>query len=75
MERLKELKLISSGFIKSFSPKRSNGNNEYPIDFVVTWVDGNDLAWRQERSEVLGPGEINSNDNGICRYRDWISFK
>ena len=75
MGRLKELKLVSSGFIKSFSQKRSNESHEYPIDFVVTWVDGNDPEWQKERSAMLGLEEINSDGNGICRYRDWISFK
>jgi hypothetical protein len=44
-----------------------------PIDFVLTWVDGNDPAWRAERARCLNlpedPGEL------ACRYRDWDLLK
>lgn len=75
MGRFKELKLVSSGFIKPFSQKKPSESHEHPIDFVVTWVDGNDPNWQKERAETLGLEEINSNGNGTCRYRDWMSFK
>lgn len=39
------------------------------IDFVVTWVDGNDPAWRAERAKYM-PAELNSG-NAENRYRDW----
>lgn len=39
-----------------------------PIDFVITWVDGGDPAWREARARFSGnKGE----DNDECRYRDW----
>ena len=43
------------------------------IDFVVTWVDGNDLAWRVEKQkwETLEKGVISMSGeaNAACRYR------
>lgn len=42
------------------------------IDFVVTWVDGNDPAWRAERSKYK-PGA--GNDNREERYRDWDQMR
>lgn len=39
-----------------------------PIDFVVTWVDGEDPAWRAERARYC-PGD--REDGSECRYRDW----
>lgn len=42
------------------------------IDFVVTWVDGKDPAWRRER-EKYSP-EI-SDDNREERYRDFGLFR
>lgn len=75
MSRYKNLKMIFSGLVKSLEKKKISENNEYPIDFVVTWVDGNDPDWQEERTKVLGIEEKNSNGNGVCRYRDWISFK
>ena len=39
------------------------------IDFVVTWVDGNDPAWQAERAKYA-PNK-DSSDNSVIRYRDW----
>lgn len=40
-----------------------------PIDFVVTWVDGDDPAWLKEKRKYdpRHPG----NDSSDNRYRDW----
>lgn len=38
------------------------------IDFVITWVDGNDPAWQSERSKYT---QNNSGDKRTVRYRDW----
>lgn len=37
------------------------------IDFVVTWVDGNDPAWQAEKRKYDGA----SGDSSDTRYRDW----
>ena len=44
------------------------------IDFVITWVDGNDDAWLKERNHyaVLEKQEI---DNDACRFRDWGTLR
>ncbi len=39
------------------------------IDFVVTWVDGRDKAWRKERAAYAHGG--GQEDDGEERYRDW----
>lgn len=41
---------------------------EQPVDFVITWVDGQDPAWRAERARYR---EGNGEDAAECRYRDW----
>lgn len=46
--------------------KRANDN--YPIDFVITWVDGSDPRWREERNRFCEKAE--SEANGESRYRD-----
>ena len=39
------------------------------IDFVMIWVDGNDLEWRKSKAKYNGDEELfNIND---VRYRDW----
>ena len=41
------------------------------IDFVITWVDGNDPEWQKERNKYLSDKiDLNSNQNADCRYRD-----
>lgn len=45
---------------------------EQPIDFVITWVDGQDEAWRRQRAEYE---DRRDEDNEECRYRDWGLLK
>lgn len=49
-----------------------------PIDFVIPWVDGDDPAWRAERTRASSSGaeapEGRFND-GEQRYRDWGLLK
>lgn len=40
----------------------------YPIDFVVTWVDGSDKAWRKEKASYKPETETDDSEE---RYRDW----
>ena len=45
---------------------------EQEIDFVVTWVDGSDKAWRKEKARYSGQGTIDDSEE---RYRDWGLFR
>lgn len=48
---------------------------EQEIDFVITWVDGNDENWNRERQQYkLLNGDINIDDSS-ARYRDWEFLK
>lgn len=42
------------------------------IDFVVTWVDGSDRAWRADKARFSGEGIVDDNEE---RYRDWELFR
>ncbi len=42
------------------------------IDFVITWVDGSDKAWRAQKAEYDGSTGIDDNEE---RYRDWDILK
>lgn len=44
----------------------------YPIDFVIMWVDGNDPDWRREKN--LYDTEIDGDKRNI-RYRDWSNLQ
>ena len=41
------------------------------IDFVITWVDGNDPEWLEEKRQYDGTIKNSKNtDNNLNRYRD-----
>ena len=42
------------------------------IDFVMMWVDGNDLEWRKEKNKYLPKEDEVNND---VRFRDWELLK
>jgi len=65
---MKELELPRKGWKLS---KRASAaaKEEYPIDFVVTWVDGNDPEWRKEKAKY--EKEAGMEGNIAARYRDW----
>lgn len=44
-----------------------------PIDFVVTWVDGDDPEWLKEKKKYQET-RVNSS-NSVNRFRDWGIFK
>lgn len=46
---------------------------EYPIDIVVTWVDGNDEEWNREKIRYMNesdPSTVGA-ENPKERYRNW----
>lgn len=43
------------------------------IDFVITWVDGNDKKWQEERNRYTQ--ESKNKDNRETRYRNWDNLK
>ena len=46
------------------------------IDFVVTWVDGNDPVWQEKKSSY--DGSVNTSKqsmNSVKAYREWGTFK
>lgn len=54
--------------------KRTRGASlDYPIDFVILWVDGNDPQWRKKKMEYTGVEEAEGNT--AARYRDWDTLK
>lgn len=47
-------------------------NKEEIIDFVITWVDGNDINWINEKKKYTSS---NYEDDRVNRYRDWENLK
>lgn len=48
---------------------------ENKIDFVVTWVDGSDKSWQQEKSKYDLAYDSAEVDDTNERYRDWENLK
>ncbi len=48
--------------------------HESDIDFVVLWVDGNDIEW-QKKKALYSPNPSFATDISPSRYRDWDIFK
>ncbi|WP_196595210.1 Stealth CR1 domain-containing protein [Pectinatus frisingensis] len=47
-------------------------NTNFPIDFTVCWVDGNDPAW-QKQKDLYDPDS--NGDKRVSRYRDWDNLQ
>ena len=61
------------GFVGSFF--LSSKPMREPVDFVVTWVDGNDEVWRQEKRRCEEHvSAVEGLDKGSERYRNWDLF-
>lgn len=45
------------------------------IDFVVTWVDGNDPEWLKEKNYYKNGGKYESTSTSDNRFKDWGLFK
>ena len=45
---------------------------DIPIDIVVPWVDGDDPAWKAERSKYRPQ---KNSDNNEARFREWGLFQ
>lgn len=44
---------------------------DFPIDFIITWVDGGDPEWLASKAEYKGEkGDVRNN-----RYRDWDTLR
>lgn len=69
-----EEKIPRKGYRDSLKNKyRTESEEDYPIDFVVTWVDGNDPAWQQEKEKYSKDAGIEGNIT--ARFREWGLFK
>ena len=47
-------------------------NEEYKIDFVLPWVDGNDVEWQRDKAKHSG---MKFSDESVARFRDWDNLQ
>ena len=56
--------------------KKVNRREKEPIDFVITWVDGNDQKWQEEKDKMLIAQGLGVHIDGRKeRYRDWDNLQ
>ena len=60
--------------IKSEKNKRQ-ATEDYPVDFVLTWVDGNDPIWLNEKRKYQPERKALSEDTSSSRFRDWDNLQ
>lgn len=66
-----ELKFKKFEIIGKKKAKNNSERMNDPVDFIVTWVDGSDTDWLEEKQKYNND-EIKG--NGTERYRDWDQF-
>lgn len=65
----KRLELLG---VRKRTKKIGSWGLRHDIDFVVTWVDGNDSEWQKQKNEY--EQNVEKKGNGEERYRDWDQF-
>ncbi|MDY5989705.1 MAG: Stealth CR1 domain-containing protein [Coprococcus catus] len=56
--------------------RKDDDKMRQPIDFVIAWVDGNDVEWQKEKNRYLHPDDDGSQfDASATRYRDWENLR
>ena len=66
--------MVILGLLSSLWQRISHrGTENYPIDFVVTWVDSSDPVWRKKKQKYaeMTSDKDYSEDNKEGRYRNW----
>lgn len=62
--------LYCGGRMTSILQKNRKHKEDYPIDFVVTWLDDSDPVWIKERQKYAGQ-MMEQASNANARFRDW----
>lgn len=72
-----EKNLLKKGYRLSKKREKESIDTEedYPVDFVVPWVDGSDPAWLAQKEQYSVSNEAVQKSNSKARYRDWGIFQ
>jgi len=67
------MNLFVKGTVLSYFKNDKNAKEDYPIDIVITWVDGNDEKWIREKTKYyeMTDTQITKQANLPARYRNW----
>jgi len=70
-------KLVNRGYADSIksSKTKKESTEDYPVDFVILWVDGNDPKWIAERQKYINNNLENLTNNTEARWREWDNLQ
>lgn len=69
-------KLYIKYIIHKANKKKTAQPADFPVDFVITWVDGNDKEWLKEKNRYLNEYDFQTkSDNPSIRFRDWETLR
>ena len=69
-------KLVREGCRLSKRRPAADIREDYPVDFVVLWVDSTDENWLREKQKYdPGSGKKEDSDLTDARWRDWEMFR
>ena len=66
--------MVDKAYRKSIEEDAICYNEEYPVDFVVLWLDGKDPKWIKEKEKYQPQDAIVKKNNATARFRDWDNF-
>ena len=70
-ELIKRGRNLSRHLAKNSPP----ATEDYPVDFVVLWVDGNDPEWAAEKQKYMGESAKIKDSNHEARWRNWDNLQ
>lgn len=77
-KKIRFYKIYLKGWAKAWlHVKRRKTKEDYPIDIVITWVDGSDAAWQAEKEKYsrMAGMEMTERENPAHRFREWGTLK
>ena len=68
--------MIRTGYMASLKAGRSVPLSEdYPVDFVVLWLDSSDPEWQAEKEKYMPKDKSIQRSNSVARFRNWDIFR
>lgn len=70
-------KVAKKGYKESLKQKKRKieYQEDYPVDFVVTWVNGSDPKWQNERAKYQPKDNSFNSEDNPARYRYWDNLQ
>ena len=75
-EYQKKRNVVIKGYISSLKArKKVSSSEDYPVDFVVLWLDSKDPEWQAAKAKYMPQDRSVQKSNPEARFRDWDIFR